>query len=126
MVEYDKQFSSPPLRKIIGKWKTKRIMLITSLKFSVCLSVSLSCCVSLSLSFFSLILLNFLTDDYPGSCVSCVYVSLDSCFYYKMTPCELDLAYKCKYIPYLTSLKKKQRKNTHCFNRLFQRKTSGK
>lgn len=26
-----------------------------------------------------------------------------------MTPCELDLAYKCKYIPYLTSLKKKNK-----------------
>lgn len=105
MLEYDTQFTSPPLIEIFGKWKTERIMLITSLKLSVCLAV----CVSLSL-FFSLILLNFLTDDEPGSCVSCVYLSPDSCFYYEMTPCELDLDYKCKYIPYLTSLKKNKGK----------------
>lgn len=72
--------------------------------------VCLSSCVCVSLSFFSLILLNFLTDDEPGSCVSCVYLSPDSCFYYEMTPCELDLDYKCKYIPYLTSLKKTKEK----------------
>lgn len=109
MLEYDKQFTSPPLIEIFGKWKTERIMLITSLKLSVCLAV----CVSLS--FFSLILLNFLTDDEPGSCVSCVYLSPDSCFYYEMTPCELDLAYKCKYIPYLTSLKTKTKEKYSAF-----------
>lgn len=75
----------------------------------VCLAV----CVSLS--FFSLILLNFLTDDEPGSCVSCVYLSPDSCFYYEMTPCELDLDYKCKYIPYLTSLKTKTKEKYSAF-----------
>lgn len=51
VLEYDKQFTSPPLIEIF--------------------------------------------DDEPGSCVSCVYLSPDSCFYYEMTPCELDLAYKC-------------------------------
>lgn len=77
--------------------------------------VCLSSCVCLSLSLFSLILLNFLTDDEPGSCVSCVYLSPDSCFYYEMTPCELDLDYKCKYIPYLTSLKTKTKEKYSAF-----------